>query len=85
MERAAKLALETQIDLQQLPRALNQLFVAELTSAGVQRARVTSERRQLGCQFLLRGNGIVIFLSLEPQLVALLVRRVLGESRDGEC
>ena len=79
MERAAKLALETQIDLQQLPRALNQLFVAELTSAGVQRARVTSERRQLGCQFLLRGNGIVIFLSLEPQLVALLVRRVLGQ------
>lgn len=79
IERAAKRALDSQIDLGELPRILSQLFVAELTTAGVQRARVTSERRQLGCQFLLRGSGIVIFLSLEPALVALLVRRVLGQ------
>lgn len=79
LEQAAKQALESQIDLAELPRVLSQLFMAELTNAGVQRARVTSERRQLGCQFLLQGSGMVTFLSLEPALVALLVRRVLGQ------
>jgi type III secretion system YscQ/HrcQ family protein len=79
LERGAKQALEGQVDLQSLRPILSQLFMAELTNAGVQRARVTSERRPLGCQFLLRGSGLVIFLSLEPALVALLVRRVLGQ------
>src|SRR5690606_12089709 len=61
------------------PRIVNQLFLAEWSNAGVQRARVTSERRHLGCEFIIHGTGLVIFLSLEPTLVALLVRRVLGQ------
>lgn len=58
---------------------MRELFLAELTATGVQRTRVTSERRSLGCQFVLRGNSIVVYLSLEPALVAHLARRVLGQ------
>ncbi len=78
-ERTAKQAVESQLDLTRLPHVLNQLFMMELTGAGVQRSRITSERKQLGCQFLLRGKDLVIFLSLEPPLVAQVVRRVLGQ------
>lgn len=79
LQQAAKRAFESRVDLSELPRIASQLFLAEWCDAGVQRARVTSERRHLGCEFVVRGDGLVIFLSLEPTLVALLVRRVLGQ------
>lgn len=79
LERAATRAIRQHLELGELPNVLNQLFMVEMSGAGVDRARVTSERRHLGCQFLLRGSGMVIFLSFESALVAQLVRRVMGQ------
>lgn len=79
LERAARRAISSYLDLVELPKALNQLFLVEMTGAGIDRARVTSERRHLGCQFLLRGSSVVIFLSFDSALVAQLVRRVVGQ------
>lgn len=79
LESAVKRAIRRHLDLGELPSVLNQLFLVEMSGAGIDRARVTSERRHLGCQFLLRGSGMVIFLSLESALVAQLVRRVVGQ------
>lgn len=79
LERAAKRALESHVDLTLLPLVSNQLFLMEFSGAGVQRSRITSERKQLGCQLMFRSRDLIIFLSLEPPLVAHLVRRVLGQ------
>lgn len=79
LERNSRRAVERALDFDKLQPALNQLFLLELNAAGVQRHRITSERKQLGCDFLFHSRDLHIFLSLEPPLVALLLRRVLGQ------
>lgn len=79
LERNSRRAVELAFDFEALGPALNQLFLLELNAAGVQRQRITSERKQLGCDFLFHNPDLHIFLSLEPPLVALVLRRVLGQ------
>lgn len=79
LERNSRRAVELALDFSKLRPALDQLFLLELNDLGVQHRRITSERKQLGCDFLFHSRDLLIFLSLEPPLVALLLRRVLGQ------
>lgn len=82
VERASRRGLQQLVDFRRLPEVLSGLFVASLDAAKVRSSTVTSQRRDLGASFVVRGGGLTVWLSLEPAFVVLLLRRVLG-AREG--
>lgn len=82
VESNARRALAELVDVTRFRDALSTLFVANLDDLGVRSTKVTGERRDLGACFTLRSGGVSVWLSLEPELIVLLLRRVLGQ-RDG--
>jgi type III secretion system YscQ/HrcQ family protein len=79
IERAARRGILALLDFSRLATVLDSLFVAALDAAGVLAARVTTERRELGFAVVLQGEGLTAWLSLEPSLVTMLLKRVLGQ------
>lgn len=82
VETQARRALLDLVDFAALRDVMSSLFVASLDEMMVCSTRVTSERRDLGTRFTLRHEGLTVWLSVEPALVMMLLKRVLGQ-RDG--
>ncbi len=82
IERDARHAIAELVDFALLRDVLSTLFVASLDHVAVSSTNVTSERRDLGSRFTLTGGGLSVWLSVDPALVVMLLKRVLGQ-REG--
>jgi type III secretion system YscQ/HrcQ family protein len=79
LEHDARRGILELVDFSRLALVFSELFVATMDRAGVRNAKVTTERRHLGSDFILRADGFTVWLSLEPALVVMLLKRVVGQ------